>query len=39
MEYPFEPHPLNKLLDILEDLGISKQYAADQDGYPWILGY
>ena len=39
LEYPFEPHPLNKLLDILEDMGISKQYAADRDGYPWILGY
>ncbi len=39
VEYPFEPHPLNKLRDILEDMGISKQYAADRDGYPWILGY
>jgi len=39
VEYPFEPHPLNKLRDILEDMGINKQYAADRDGYPWILGY
>ncbi|GAH07551.1 unnamed protein product, partial [marine sediment metagenome] len=39
VEYPFEPHPLNKLQDIIEDMGIRQQYAADQDGYPWILGY
>ena len=39
VEYPFEPHPLNKLRDILADMGVGKQYAADRDGYPWILGY
>jgi Xaa-Pro dipeptidase len=39
LEYPFQPRPEEILKDVLNDLGISADYAADQDGYPWILGY
>jgi len=38
-EYPFNPHPMEVLADTLADMGIGGQIGADQDGYPWILGY
>ena len=39
LEYPFQPRPEEILKDVLNDLNISGDYGADQDGYPWILGY
>ena len=39
LEYPFQPRPEEILKEVLTDLGISGDYGADQDGYPWILGY
>lgn len=39
LEYPDQPHPSHKLAALLMDMGLKDNYAADQDGYPWILGY
>lgn len=39
LEYPYEPHPMQVLKEALADMGISGKIGADQDGYPWILGY
>jgi Xaa-Pro dipeptidase len=39
LEYPYEPHPMQVLKDALGEMGISDKIGADQDGYPWILGY
>lgn len=39
LEYPYHPHPFEKLSSLLKDMGLKDVYAADQDGYPWILGY
>jgi Xaa-Pro aminopeptidase len=39
LEYPFQPRPEEIFKDVLNDLGIFGNYGADQDGYPWILGY
>jgi len=39
VEYPNETHPLTILHETLSRLGIQGKYCADQDGYPWILGY
>jgi Xaa-Pro dipeptidase len=38
-EYPSETHPLESLRTLLDDMGIDGALGADQDGYPWILGY
>ena len=38
-EYPGLEHPMVIFGRVLEDLGMSGQVAADQDGYPGILGY
>ncbi len=38
-EYPGLEHPMTILARVLADLGISGAIAADQDGYPGILGY
>src|SRR6266511_333929 len=38
-EYPSEVHPLESLKKLLGDMGIDVPLGADQDGYPWILGY
>jgi Xaa-Pro dipeptidase len=38
-EYPSETHPTESLRTLLDKLGISGSYGADQDGYPWVLGY
>jgi Xaa-Pro dipeptidase len=39
VEYPGREHPMVVLGRLLESLGISAPLAADQDGYPGILGY
>ena len=39
IEYPYQPHPMRVLADMLSDMGIRGDVAADEDGYPWIFGY
>jgi Xaa-Pro dipeptidase len=39
IEYPFQPHPAEILHKTLKEMGVASNYGADQDGYPWILGY
>jgi Xaa-Pro aminopeptidase len=38
-EYPAEQHPLRALQRLLGELDVAEAIGADQDGYPWILGY
>ncbi len=38
-EYPYQPHPIQVLKKIMGSQGIQGDYGADQDGYPWILGF
>ncbi len=38
-EYPSERHPSEALHGLLHQLGLRERMGADQDGYPWILGY
>ena len=38
-EYPGTEHPMSILARVLADVGIRGRIAADQDGYPGILGY
>jgi Xaa-Pro aminopeptidase len=39
LEYPGDPRAEEVLARTLADLGIRGRIGADQDGYPWILGY
>ena len=39
LEYPYDPHPMDILGELLADMGISGSIGADHDGYPWIFGY
>jgi Xaa-Pro dipeptidase len=38
-EYPGEPRAETAITSALQALGMSGKIGADQDGYPWILGY
>jgi Xaa-Pro dipeptidase len=39
-EYPSESHPTESLRELLETMELADgALGADQDGYPWILGY
>jgi Xaa-Pro aminopeptidase len=38
-EYPGEPRAEDVLVKTLADLGLAGKIGADQDGYPWVLGY
>jgi Xaa-Pro aminopeptidase len=38
-EYPGETHPSDALRSLLGELGLTSRFGADNDGYPWILGY
>jgi Xaa-Pro dipeptidase len=39
-EYPSESHPMESLRELLGTMGLADgALGADQDGYPWILGY
>jgi Xaa-Pro aminopeptidase len=38
-EYPSEAHPMESLRRLLDEMGLRGSVGADQDGYPWILGY
>jgi Xaa-Pro aminopeptidase len=39
-EYPSESHPMESLRKLLETMELAdRALGADQDGYPWILGY
>jgi Xaa-Pro aminopeptidase len=39
LEYPSNPHPMKKFVEIIAAMGIQVKIGADNDGYPWILGY
>jgi Xaa-Pro aminopeptidase len=39
LEYPDNPHPMKKFAAVLATMGIKTKIGADNDGYPWILGY
>jgi len=39
IEYPYQPHPIQVLKKIMDSLGIQGDFGADQEGYPWILGF
>jgi Xaa-Pro aminopeptidase len=39
LEYPDSTHPMEKFKNVLKSLAIKDVIAADDDGYPWILGY
>jgi Xaa-Pro aminopeptidase len=39
LEYPFQPRPEDVFKGVLDEMGITGDYGADHDGYPWILGY
>ena len=39
LEYPYHPRPEEILKDVLAEMGVSGDFCADHDGYPWILGY
>ncbi len=39
LEYPGDPPAEQVLAQTLTDLGLTGTIGADQDGYPWILGY
>ncbi len=38
-EFPGIPRAEGSLTELLADMGIAGRIGADQDGYPWILGY
>jgi Xaa-Pro dipeptidase len=38
-EYPGDRHPMAIFAEILDGMGMAGRIGADQDGYPWILGY
>ena len=38
-EFPGIPRAEEALRELLADMGIAGRIGADQDGYPWILGY
>ena len=39
LEYPDNPHPMKKFAAVLAAMGVGAKISADNDGYPWILGY
>lgn len=39
LEYPYHPHPMQLLKEMLLDMNIKGEIGVDSDGYPWILGY
>jgi Xaa-Pro dipeptidase len=39
LEFPGDPRAEDVLAKTLRDLGLTGAIGADQDGYPWILGY
>ncbi len=39
LEYPYQPHPMMIMKDMLMDMGITGDIGVDSDGYPWMLGY
>lgn len=39
LEYPHLKHPMQHLSELMIQMGMKGNVGADQDGYPWILGY
>jgi Xaa-Pro aminopeptidase len=39
-EYPTEKHPMHRLADLMDEVGLARaRLAADADGYPGVMGY
>jgi Xaa-Pro aminopeptidase len=38
-EYPYQPHPMIIMKEMLVDMGLTSDIGVDSNGYPWILGY
>ena len=38
-EYPSETHPMESMRNLLDEMRVTGSFGADQDGYPWVLGY
>lgn len=38
-EYPDDPHPMARLWDVAEKMGLCRPFGADYDGYPPRFGY
>jgi Xaa-Pro aminopeptidase len=38
-EYPSKEHPTVALNRLMQELGVTENFGADSDGYPWIFGY
>jgi Xaa-Pro dipeptidase len=39
IEYPYLTDPMQGFRELITEMGIQAPYGADNDGYPWILGY
>ena len=39
LEYPYDPRPEGILANMLLEMGVTGDFGADHNGYPWILGY
>lgn len=39
LEYPYDPHPMAILKELLSDMGVKGSLGVDTNGYPWIFGY
>jgi len=39
VEYPGPTHPMQRLNQLVGEMGVMEALGADSDGYPWILGY
>ena len=39
LEYPYQPHPMELLKEMLVEMKVDGDIGVDHDGYPWILGY
>lgn len=39
IEYPHDPRPMQIFKKMLDEMGMKGNIGADNDGYPWILGY
>jgi Xaa-Pro aminopeptidase len=38
-EFPGDVHPMSRLAELVDALGMRGRIGADSDGYPWVFGY
>jgi Xaa-Pro aminopeptidase len=38
-EFPGDVHPMSRLGELVDALGVRGRIGADSDGYPWVFGY